>query len=88
MAAKKTNLRSLIATIVKDFGLIDSLPYHPLTKADILGRFNGIRGVLSLTDKLVFNGDVLSESENIRKHVTEITVWQVWLTVQPRKTYD
>ena len=60
MAPTKTNLRSTTATIVKDFGLIDNLPYRPLTKADILGRYNGIREVLSLADNLVCNGDVLS----------------------------
>ena len=72
MAPKKASLRSAGATIVKDFGLLDKLPYRPLSKADILGRFNGIRGVLSFTDTPCYNGDVLSENQTIAKLAAEI----------------
>ena len=50
MGPKKTSMRSDSGTFVKDFGLLESLPYKPLSRADILGRYNGIRRVLSFTN--------------------------------------
>ena len=72
MGPKKANLRSDMGTIVKDFGLLDSLPYKPLTRANILGRYNGIRGVLSFTNTPCWTSDVLPEWKTIAKIVSEI----------------
>ena len=40
----RNGLRSGDLQIVKDIGSISSLPHQPLTKRDILARFNAIRG--------------------------------------------
>ena len=63
---KKSSLRSDSGMIVKDFGLLESLPYKPLSRADILGRCNGIRGVLSFTNT------PLSENKTIAKLSSEL----------------
>ena len=72
MAPKKASLRSESATIVKDFGLLESLPCKPLSRADILGRYNGIRGVLSFTNTPCYTSKVLSENKTIAKLTGEI----------------
>ena len=72
MRPKKANLRIGMGTIMKDFGLLYSLPYKPLTRADILGRYNGIRGVLSFTITPCWASDVLPEWKTIAKIISEI----------------
>ena len=64
MGPKKTILRSAIGVVVKEIGLLDSLPHGPFSKADILGRFNGIRRILSFKDNPCVNCD-LSENQSI-----------------------
>ena len=71
MGSKK-KLRSDMGTIVKDFGFLDSLPYKPLTRADILGRYNAIRGILSFANTPCWTSDVLPEWNTIAKIVSEI----------------
>ena len=78
--APKKSLRSDSATIVKDFGLLDSLPCRPLTRADILGRYNGIRGVLSFKDKLCCSGEVISENKTITYRIKDANNCLVLLT--------
>ena len=72
MGPKKAGLHSDSGTIVKDFGLLESLSYKPLSRADILGRYNGIRRVLPFTDALCWTSAVLSENKTIAKLASEI----------------
>ena len=70
--AEKAGLHSDSGTIVKDFGLLESLSYKPLSRADILGRYNGIRRVLPFTDTPCWTSAVLSENKTIAKLASEI----------------
>ena len=67
---KKKTLRSDKATIVKDFSLLEKLPLRPLTKGDIIGRFNGIRGAVSF--KKTPANNVLSERKTAHILANEI----------------
>ena len=66
MADNRNGLRSHDMQIVKDIGCISSLPLQPLTKRDILARFNAIRGPAKYTVKG-------SDKENIPIHNAQKT---------------
>ena len=68
--AKKGTLRSDTASIVKDFSILEKLPLRPLTKRDIIGRFNGIRGAVSFKETPAPN--VLSERKTAHLLANEI----------------
>ena len=68
--AKKSTLRSDTASIVKDFSLLKKLPLRPLTKGDIIGRFNGIRGAVSFKETPAPN--VFSEKKTAHILANEI----------------
>ena len=45
MSAQRNGLRSCDSQIVKDFGSVKCLPLKPLTRKDILARFNSVKGL-------------------------------------------
>ena len=67
MSAQRNGLRSCDIQIVKDFGSIKCLPLKPLTRKDILARFNSLRGLVDhrvkgcSKDDLPCNNDMRSE---------------------------